>query len=313
MRSRLLSVTLVTVLVLLLGACSSVRLGYASLPSFLAWRIDRDLALDGAQRALVGEHLDSLASWHRASELPRYAAFLSGIAAAPAPVSEATVAGWRTRALEDAWRPIAEKAALPVAALALTLRPEQLDRLARRFAERNDELKREWGLAANGIALAGGRQAADGGQARADAQAPGDPRALVDARVERFRGRAEFFLGELQKPQLDTLRALAAAHPPYEADWMAEREARQRQAIAVLGAIAREQPPIEVAEARVRDWLLAVWKVDDPARAARLAEASAATDRLSAALLPSAAPLQRETMTRRLRGWAQDLAAMAAR
>lgn len=287
MRSRLLSVTLVTVLVLLLGACSSVRLGYASLPSFLAWRIDRDLALDGAQRALVGEHLDTLASWHRASELPRYAAFLSGIAAAPAPVSEATVAGWRTRALEDAWRPIAEKAALPVAALALTLRPEQLDRLARRFAERNDELKREWGLV--------------------------DLSALIDARVERFRGRAEFFLGELQKPQLDTLRALAAAHPPYEADWMAEREARQRQAIAVLGAIAREQPPIEVAEARVRDWLLAVWKVDDPARAARLAEASAATDRLSAALLASAAPLQRETMTRRLRGWAQDLAAMAAR
>lgn len=301
MRSRLLSVTLVTVLVLLLGACSSVRLGYASLPSFLAWRIDRDLALDGAQRALVGEHLDSLASWHRASELPRYAAFLSGIAAAPAPVSEATVAGWRIRALEDAWRPIAEKAALPVAALALTLRPEQLDRLARRFAERNEELKREWGLAANGVAPAGGRQAADGGLA------------LVDARVERFRGRAEFFLGELQKPQLDTLRVLAAAHPPYEADWMAEREARQRQAIAVLGAIAREQPPIEVAEARVRDWLLAVWKVDDPARAARLAEASAATDRLSAALLASAAPLQREAMTRRLRGWAQDLAAMAAR
>lgn len=287
MRSRLLSVTLVTVLVLLLGACSSVRLGYASLPSLLAWRIDRDLALDGAQRALVGEHLDSLASWHRASELPRYAAFLSGIAAAPAPVSEATVAGWRIRALEDAWRPIAEKAALPVAALALTLRPEQLDRLARRFAERNDELKREWGLV--------------------------DPSALIDARVERFRGRAEFFLGELQKPQLDTLRALAAAHPPYEADWMAEREARQRQTIAVLGAIAREQPPIEVAEARVRDWLLAVWKVDDTARAARLAEASAATDRLSAALLASAAPLQREAMTRRLRGWAQDLAAMAAR
>lgn len=287
MRSRLLSVTLVTVLVLLLGACSSVRLGYASLPSFLSWRIDRDLALDGAQRALVGEHLDALASWHRASELPRYAAFLSGIAAAPAPVSEATVAGWRIRALEDAWRPIAEKAALPVAALALTLRPEQLDRLARRFAERNDELKREWGLV--------------------------DPSALIDARVERFRGRAEFFLGELQKPQLDTLRALAAAHPPYEADWIAEREARQRQTIAVLGAIAREQPPIEVAEARVRDWLLAVWKVDDPARAARLAEASAATDRLSAALLASAAPLQREAMTRRLRGWVQDLEAMAAR
>lgn len=307
MRSRLLSVTLVTVLVLLLGACSSVRLGYASLPSLLAWRIDRDLALDGAQRALVGEHLDSLASWHRASELPRYAAFLSGIAAAPAPVSEATVAGWRIRALEDAWRPIAEKAALPVAALALTLRPEQLDRLARRFAERNDELKREWGLVANGIAPAGGRQAADGGLALVDA------RALIDARVERFRGRAEFFLGELQKPQLDTLRALAAAHPPYEADWMAEREARQRQTIAVLGAIAREQPPIEVAEARVRDWLLAVWKVDDTARAARLAEASAATDRLSAALLASAAPLQREAMTRRLRGWVQDLEAMAAR
>lgn len=298
---------LVTAVTLLLGGCSSVWLGYSTLPSLIAWRVDRDLALDDAQRRLVGEHLESLERWHRASELPRYADFLSGIAAAPLAVSEATVAGWRTRVLQDAWRPIAEQAARPVAALALTLRPAQLDRLARRFAERNDELKREWGLAANGISPAGGRQAAGGGQMLVDA------RVLIDARVERFRGRAEFFFGDLDTAQLDTLRALAAAHPPYEADWMAEREARQRRALVVLGAITREQPPLEVAEARVRDWLLSLWKAEDPARAARLAAASSATDRLCATLLASAAPAQREKMSGRLRGWAQDLAAMAAR
>src|SRR5690606_5997183 len=57
MRSRLLSVTLVTVFVLLLCGCSSVWLGYSSLPSLIAWRVDRDLALDDAQRQLVGEHI----------------------------------------------------------------------------------------------------------------------------------------------------------------------------------------------------------------------------------------------------------------
>ena len=307
MRHRLSWVTLVTVFALLLGGCSSAWLGYSTLPSLVAWRIDRDLDLDAAQRQLVDEHLDSFQRWHRASELPRYAEFLSGIAVAPAAVNEATVAGWRTRATGDGWRPIAERAALPVAALALTLRPGQLDRLARRFAERNDELKREWGLAANGVSPAGGLQAAD------DGQGPIDARALIDARIERFRGRAEFFFGSLTKAQLDTLRAQAGAHPPYEADWMAEREARQRSTLAMLGAIAREQPPLEVAEARVREWLLSLWKVSDSARAARLAEASAHSDRLSATLLASAGPAQREKMSGRLRGWAQDLAAIATR
>jgi len=299
MRSWLSRVTVVTLVLLLVG-CSSAQFGYSTLPWLLTWRFERDLGLDEDQRWLVKERVDALQRWHRASELPRYAEFLRRVAAEPAPVSEATVAGWRAE-LARAWEPIARRAAPDLAALALTLRPEQIDRLARRFAERNDELRREWGLPANGLSPVAASRVAKGV----------DP--LVEARIERFRERAEFFMGSLDEKQRAALARLAATHPASEADWMAEREARQRKVLALLRGIARDRPAPEVAEARVREALLAAWEGGDPATADRLAEAASATDRIAATLLNGASPGQRARVADRLLGWAQDFAAIAAR
>src|SRR5690606_2282416 len=124
------------------------------------------------------------------------------------------IAAWR-KALAEAWARFATRLAPDVAALALTLRPEQFDRLAERFEARNTELREEWGLAA------------------ARPLAESLAQSLLAARIERFRERAEFFFGSLEPAQQVLLEGLAAAYPPYEADWMREREARQRAAIRV--------------------------------------------------------------------------------
>lgn len=304
-------VTLFTVCLLLVAGCSSARFGYSLAPSWLSWRIDRDLALDDAQRALVRERLDALHRWHRENELPRYATLLDEIARAATPAQRVTgpqgaeaapategptpaqIAAWRA-ALTEAWERLAVRVAPDVAALALTLKPGQLERLAERFEARNDELREEWGLSGNPAG-------------------PAAASALLEARVERFRGRAEFFFGDLAPRQTALLRELAAGHPPYEADWMRERQARQRAAIEVLSRIASTQPPRQEAERQVREWLLSVLEVSEPQRAARLAESAAASDRLALALLQAASPQQLATMKSRLEGWSQDLAMLTTR
>lgn len=311
MHARLPWVTLFTLCLLLVTGCSSARFGYALAPSWLSWRIDRDLALDDAQRALVRERLEALHRWHRENELPRYATLLDEIAQAATPLQQAKIpqngaaapspdgptpaqiAAWRA-ALTEAWERLAVRVAPDVAALALTLKPGQFERLAERFAARNDELREEWGLSAKSAG-------------------PAAASALLEARVERFRGRAEFFFGDLAPRQTERLRELAAGHPPYEADWMRERQARQRVAIEVLSRIASTQPPRQEAERQVREWLLSVLEVSEPQRAARLAESAAASDRLALALLQAASPQQLARMKSRLEGWSQDLAMLATR
>jgi hypothetical protein len=280
---------------LLVVGCSSTRLGYSTLPTLVAWRIDRDLALDDDQRLLVRDRLNALHRWHRTNELPRYAELLGRVAAIEIPVSQDAVAGWRA-ALTEAWQPLAQRAAPDLAALALTLRESQIAHLSRRLADSNDALRGDWGF----------DQA--GGQG---ATGPKDP--VVEARVERFRERSEFFLGDLGGYQLALLRQLASAQPRFEVDWLAEREARQRGLLDLLRRISGERPPPDVAEAWARDWLMGLWRSGDPQRAARLAAAADASDRLTAAMLNMASPRQRDHMVGRLRGWVQDFETLASR
>jgi hypothetical protein len=281
----------VLLLAVFAAGCSSLRIGYAAMPTVLAWRIDRYLALDDEQRALVGERIESLQRWHRENELPRYSAWLDRMASVPVPVSEATIAGWRGE-LAEAWVPLANRLAPDLAALALTLRPEQIARMSARFAESNRDLRRDWGL---------------------DKRVSGSSNPVLEARTERFRDRAEFFLGSLGGYQVELLRRLAAEHPPTEADWLAEREARQRGLVDLLSRISGERPPVLQAEEWARTWLLSAWQSTDPQRAVRLQAAAAASDRGAATILNMATAAQRDRMSAKIRGYAADIATIASR
>lgn len=270
---------------LLATACSSIRFGYDTMPLWLGWRIDRHLALDPDQRELVTSRLDALHRWHRQTQLPAYAGFLNGLQGRlDRPVAPEEVGEWRERMLA-AWIPIAERAAPEVAALALTLRPAQLERLARRLQESNDDLRREM------LADEPGQRAA--------------------ARAERVVKRARFFVGDLSAGEEAELRQRAAALPAVEAEWLAEREARQRAVLDLLARIVSERPPLETAERWCRELLTGLWQVADPARRDALARSTAAGDALSASIL--AGRLQRERLLARLRGFAEDFSVLAAR
>lgn len=286
-RARRILLPLVAVC-LLAGACSSVRLGYGAMPLWLGWQIDRHLGLDAGQRELVSARLEALHRWHRQTQLPGYTVFLEAVQSRldGGGVGAEDIGRWRAHVLA-AWTPVAERAAPDLAALALTLQPAQLERLARRFERSNRELR--------------------------DELLPEEAQRREAARADRVLKRARFFFGDLPARDEQEIRVLAGVLPASEAEWLAEREARQQAVLGVLARIVRERPPLEVAEHWCREVLAGLWRPTDPQRGAAIARSTAAGDALSATLLQRAAPAQRDRLAERLRGFADDFSVLAAR
>jgi hypothetical protein len=275
---------------LLLSGCTMARLGYDWLPAWSSWQLDRYLALDEDQRALVSRRVDEIHRWHRRGQLPGYAEFLGEVeaqlrGATPGASEPVAVGRWRLRVTE-AWAPLAERLAPAVAELALTLRPDQIERLRRRLAEADEEYREKF--------------------------LPEKPADRIAARADRVVKRAEFFLGRLEGNQERELRQLAAAMPPTEELWYAERQRRNQALLGLLTRLSRERPPAAEATRQVREALLVFWTPADPGRRQRLDEAVALSDQLSTQLLARASAAQRAHLLKTLRGYAQDFVRLAA-
>lgn len=76
-------------LVLLLQACSAVKLGYHQLPTIGYWWLDAHLSFTDSQTGEVRQALSQLHSWHRQQELPVYASWLGALAAQSSNTREA--------------------------------------------------------------------------------------------------------------------------------------------------------------------------------------------------------------------------------
>jgi hypothetical protein len=275
---------------LLFSGCTMARLGYDLLPAWSSWQLDRYLGLDEDQRALVSRRVDEIHRWHRRGQLPGYAEFLGEVeaqlrVATPGASEPVAVGRWRLRVTE-AWAPLAERLAPAMAELALTLRPDQIERLRRRLAEADEEYREKF--------------------------LPEKPAERIAARADRVVKRAEFFLGRLEGNQERELRQMAAAMPPTEELWYAERQRRNQALLGLLTRLSRERPPAAEATRQVREALLVFWTPADPGRRQRLDEAVALSDQLSTQLLARASAAQRAHLLKTLRGYAQDFVRLAA-
>ncbi len=276
-------------------SCSMAKFGYDVLPTWAHWQIERYLSLDEDQRAIVSRRVDELHRWHRRVQLPKYVAFLSEVEEQVRPndparpgaagaVDAALVARWRDR-VSEAWIPFAEHLAPGLAELALTLRPEQIERLRRRLADADDEYREKF-LAENS-------------------------KARAEARADRVVKRAETFLGRLDSAQLRELRMLAAAMPAREDDWLAERQRRQNGLVALLRTLSTERPGQREATRLAREYLLSMWTSQNERRRARLEAAIGESDALSADTLAKATPAQRAHLVKLVRGYADDFRALS--
>jgi len=128
----------------LLAGCSGTRLAYNNADSVLRWMALDYFDLGDAQEEDLRARVTRFHAWHRAEELPRYGK-LSQIAA------DKLAGGIARQDLIWAWdqvmaryRHMAGRAAPDLAAVLVTLTPEQLAHLERSFAESNRKFTKKF-------------------------------------------------------------------------------------------------------------------------------------------------------------------------
>jgi hypothetical protein len=273
---RVLGVLLALLLMGLLGACSTLRLGYQQLPRLASWWVGDYVDLDRRQQAQFDQAWAALQAWHRREELPRLAAMLGRAERA---LQAGTLDAAEMAQLEAAWtdsvhRTLAHAAPLAAPLLA-SFSPAQWQALEAAMARRQARWWREQ-------------------------QAP--PERLRQAREKAYVKGLERWLDDLDRPQAAWARERAARWAvPEPASQRQRREQRQAQALAGLRHWAAGQ-----SQAGVNDLMLALNLVPQ----ARSADEQALRDTVvddTLAVLARAEPAQRQRTLRRWAEWRGEL------
>lgn len=270
--------------VVLLSACSLVRVSYDNGPALAVWWLDGYLDLDDTQEASARTLLRDWFAWHRSTQLPAYAGWLATWRErAGGEVSAEEVCRWTAQARDAIWT--ATERALPAGAQLLpTLRPAQIDHLVAEMADKLADERRE--------------------------RAQPLPEARRAAALERAVDRAEQLYGTLTEAQQRLLADGLARSPMDAARWLDDREQRQRRFVDELRR-ARAIADDGARLAALREAARALSQPADAGAAALQARWQTHGCDMSARLHATTTPAQRQHLRERLSAWEEDVRALA--
>ncbi|MCW5650034.1 MAG: hypothetical protein KIS62_09830 [Ramlibacter sp.] len=269
-----------------LSACSAIKLGYNNASELVYWWLDGYLDFTDEQSPRVREDLARLHQWHRANELPRYAALLREVERLmPGDVSAQQVCAIAGEVVQRLTA-LSQRAEPAVVTTAMGLSPEQLQHLARRYERNNTDYRKDW------LSL--------------------DPQAQQEKRFKVLLERSEMVYGSLGDPQQDVLRQQVAQSVFDARQFDAERQRRQRDALRTLRSL--QQPPMPLGDAvlAMRGYLQRSRESPDPVWRQQQERLLQEGCRTFAALHNSTTAAQRDSAVRRLRAYQRDLGELAA-
>lgn len=277
-------------MVLLIGlcACSAPRVAFDALPYWLNWEAKRTWDLDDAQASLSREQINQWLEWGRREQMRPTAQWLQGVRRqlrdGPAP-TPADVTRWR-ETITQWWSPLAQRIAPDLITIAVTFKPQQVNKMRARFEEGNEKWRRDIH--------------------------PASPRMRAARREERWIERTDWLFGEVTATQRELIRTHIQEIAVFDALVESERLIRQQRIIAGVEALTTQSGSREAAEASFTEMLDKIWR-PSPNRAEEANRLALANDAIAAKLLASATPSQRAALDRRLSGFIDDLNILAAR
>lgn len=284
-RAQLVGASLV---VIALVGCTVVRLAYNQAPTWVSVWIDNYADLDEEQASRVRDAIGAWFRWHRVTQLPEYASMLARLQAQVMDnTTDAALCRWEPEIRVRAEAALAQAVA-PATELVMTLKPEQLRHIEKRFERSNREFRNE--------------------------HLQPDRKDRREERESRTIERLEKLYGRLTDTQRERIsKALVAS--PYDAEvWHQERLARQRETLQTLRKLIGDGRaiPASAAQAEVKavihSWLR-------PSRPAYAAYQRKVTDNSCAWLADfhnSTTAEQRRHARDKLRGWEVDARTLAA-
>ena len=272
-------VTLALAGVLLIAACSTLRLAYDNAAVYAKYRAGQYLDVKGAQDHELAERIDSFFAWHREAALPEYARVAEEAAVRLGKGLSRDDLVWGYDSLLAHARHSLRAAAQRIAPLLDHLTLEQVAYMEQGFAEDNRKFERE--------------------------NLRGSEEERRKRRAQRVEERLEDWVGNLSQAQVERVRQYSARAPLY--DEMRYRERRRFQ--AEVAGMVRARRAQELLPERLAWW--------ERGRDPEYAQASRANrEELFALLLDldrSLSGAQRARAQDSLRRYARDFAALAAR
>jgi len=269
----------------LLTGCSAVRLAYAQAPNMVYWWLNGYVDFDAEQGERARDAVADWFAWHRATQLSDYASLLA--TAQQQILNDITpddVCQWADvlrKRIEVGY----EQGVPAMAEMVRTLKPQQLQRVERRYRKADEEFRDDFLQ-----------------PTRAEQLEESNKRAL---------SRAELIYGELNEPQR-ALLAQGIAESPFDPErWLTERQMRQREIVETLRALQAQRADAARTEAALR--LFAAHAARSPHAAYRDYQKRLFDHncRLISQLHNSTTPEQRRRGAERLKGWEDDLRTLA--
>lgn len=277
-----------SLLALALAGCTVVRLAYNQAPNWASVWIDNYADLDDEQGPRTRDAIGAWFRWHRSTQLPEYAGMLARMQAQVMDnTTGAALCRWEPELLLRTEAALAQ-AVVPATELVVSLRPQQLRHIEKRYERSNQEFRDDY------------------------LQPDLDERR--EERHKRTVERLEKLYGRLDDAQRERLsKALAAS--PYDAEvWQQERLARQRDTLQTLRSLTGDGRAwaASVAQAEVKA-LMGNWlRSPRPAYAAYQRKVVENNCAWLAELHNSTTPEQRRHARAKLRGWEADARALGA-
>jgi hypothetical protein len=223
-RLRLLLIALT--LPVLLAGCSAVRLAYNQAPELAYWWLDGYVDFSDAQKPLARGALHDWFVWHRRDELPQYAQLLAQareqVLAPATPEQACRWFGQINERVDAAF----DRALPPLADVMRRMTPAQIAHLERKYASTSDELENDF--------------------------VKPRPQARQKAQLDRVVDRAEMIYGRLDAAQRARIAEILVESPFDAPRWLAERRARQQDALRTLARLSTEQASVDDAERELR-------------------------------------------------------------
>ncbi|XAH22827.1 DUF6279 family lipoprotein [Xylophilus sp. GW821-FHT01B05] len=270
----------------LLQACSTMRLAYDQSPQLAYWWLDGYVDFDSNQSRQVREDLDALQQWHRSSELPQIDALLRQAQdAAPREIT-ADSACRLLDGVRERLQAVTLRAEDVVAVSALSLQPEQIDNIRRKFERNNAKYRKLW----------------------LDAT-PEDWRAR---RLKEVRERSEMLYGRLSPAQREALQEHIARSAFDPQRRYAEMLLRQQDLLQTLAQLSQDKPPPEQARATVRALFERALNPPDADQRRHQQALQREGCEAFAQVHALATPAQRQTAVERLQDYRRDLRRLEA-
>ena len=269
-----------------LSACSTLQLAYNNSDEFVYWWLNSYVDLQDTQKPLVRNALQDLQQWHRQDQLPQYAALLQRLQTlAPQTVTAAQMCAV-THDMQHSFVLVLRHVEPAATQLAMSLKPEQLQRMRQRYDSTNQDWRDEW---------------------------------LTPSAEDRLKhryklslNRLEDFYGKLDAPQRELIQQWLAQSKFDPEQSYAERERRQTDSLQTLQRMASSKDTAQ-SQALLRGWLDRSFTSPNERTRAYVQALWQDNCEGFAKLHNSTTPAQRERLVRTLKNYEADIRALMAR